>query len=149
MALEYDGHRIGAMQYNGVTIGEAMIDGQVVYRSGPDIFEWIRTPVTFSGYDYSNVTFYTEPDDGGAVYEIEVMFTFDNSATATRVMYTVFYDWGTTLQPVFSQYQVSGVPQKGEVTLRPGAVLEHRASINGPGSVTLSGWVTLRHLRDL
>ena len=33
MALEYDGHRIGAMQYNGVTIGEAMMDGQIVYRS--------------------------------------------------------------------------------------------------------------------
>ena len=35
MALEYDGQRIGAMQYNGVTIGEAMMDGQIVYRSSP------------------------------------------------------------------------------------------------------------------
>ena len=33
MTLEYNGQRIGAMQYNGVTIGEAMMDGQIVYRS--------------------------------------------------------------------------------------------------------------------
>ena len=37
MALEYDGQRVGAMQYNGHTIGEAMIDGQIVFRSIPPI----------------------------------------------------------------------------------------------------------------
>ena len=62
MALEYDGQRIGAMQYNGVTIGEAMIDGQVVYRSvirvtpaAPTFHDgepWITLP-TVEGVTYS------------------------------------------------------------------------------------------------
>ena len=35
MALQFGNTKIGEMQYNGVTIGEAMIDGQIVYRSLP------------------------------------------------------------------------------------------------------------------
>lgn len=33
MALNIDGSKIGAVQYNGLTIGEAMMDGKIVYRS--------------------------------------------------------------------------------------------------------------------
>lgn len=35
MALQFGPTKIGGMQYNGVTIGEAMMNGQVVYKSGP------------------------------------------------------------------------------------------------------------------
>lgn len=38
MALQFGGTPIGGMQYGGVTIGEAMIDGQVVYRSFVSIY---------------------------------------------------------------------------------------------------------------
>ena len=37
MPMQWGLTKIGAMQYNGVTIGEAMIDGVVVYRSVPPI----------------------------------------------------------------------------------------------------------------
>lgn len=33
MALQFGSTKIGAMQYNGVTIGEAMMDGQIVYSA--------------------------------------------------------------------------------------------------------------------
>ena len=33
MPMQWGPTKIGAMQYNGVTIGEAMMDGQIVYRS--------------------------------------------------------------------------------------------------------------------
>ena len=35
MPMQWGPTKIGAMQYNGVTIGEAMMNGQIVYRSSP------------------------------------------------------------------------------------------------------------------
>ena len=35
MSLQFGNNKIGGMQYNGVTIGEAMYNGQIVYRSVP------------------------------------------------------------------------------------------------------------------
>ena len=63
MALEYDGQRIGAMQYNGVTIGEAMIDGQIVYRSVIRV-----TPVAPTFHDGTFTV--TLPEMEGVTYTI-------------------------------------------------------------------------------
>lgn len=56
MALEYNGQRVGAMQYNGVTISEAMIDGQIVYRSSPYPMTGSWGP--YSGYGGTRDTHY-------------------------------------------------------------------------------------------
>ena len=64
MTLEYNGQRIGAMQYNGVTIGEAMMDGQIVYQSavkltgtsGMTSRYQLRDAVEALGLDYRTIT---------------------------------------------------------------------------------------------
>lgn len=35
MPIQFGSNKIGAMQYNGVTIGEAMYNGQIVWQSSP------------------------------------------------------------------------------------------------------------------
>ena len=35
MPIQFGSNKIGAMQYGGVTIGEAMIDGQIVWSASP------------------------------------------------------------------------------------------------------------------
>lgn len=111
MALEYDGQRIGAMQYNGVTIGEAMIDGQIVYRSvirvtpvAPTFHDgepWITLP-TVEGVTYSvsgtpgagnTVTVTAEAEDG---YEL------DGTSSWTHIFPSVYPVNGTWPSTAFS-----------------------------------------------
>lgn len=51
MSLQFNNNKIGAMQYNGVTIGEAMIDGKIVYQSAiyPAYITWVGTVLNIEG----------------------------------------------------------------------------------------------------
>lgn len=76
MALEYDGQRVGAMMFNGHTIGEAMIDGVVVYRS---IVTVTPLPPTF----HDGEPWVTLPTVEGVTYSVEGTPGYDASVTVT------------------------------------------------------------------
>ena len=91
MALEYDGHRIGAMQYNGVTIGEAMMDGQVVYQSW-DPYDW---STTFAGVSLHRTawtvgtshTATTDPRQAQIEFTVDwVNLAYGDSSSGIRVL---------------------------------------------------------------
>lgn len=63
MPLQFGPTKIGGMQYNGVTIGEAMMDGQIVYRS---IVIVTPLPPTFHGGE----PWITLPDVEGVTYTV-------------------------------------------------------------------------------
>lgn len=88
MALQFGPTKIGGMQYNGVTIGEAMYNGQIVYRSEPPL-----PVVTITGTSgtQSRDQFRQACIDFGTTYDtVEVLpFLLDTSQATT--MYGVFY----------------------------------------------------------
>ena len=89
MALEYDGHRIGAMQYNGVTIGEAMIDGQIVYQSGLPVVQIIST--TLSG---ARDQLRAALVDYGTTYQTVQVLPFRLDTSQSTVLRYMFYGCG-------------------------------------------------------
>ena len=103
MGAQFGNTRIGGMQYNGVTIGEAMIDGVVVYRSiitvtpeAPtflDAAPWIELP-TVEGVTYTvtgtpgaggTVTVTAAADDG---YELDGVTMWEHTFALPVVQIT-------------------------------------------------------------
>ena len=125
MALQFGNTKIGEMQYNGVTIGEAMIDGQVVYRSGPEpaTGTWGPEP----GY-WQVIASHTITQDG--------TYTITNTATGLRTgSALIFTPHGTTSGPY-------GDPSIAETTetLTAGDVVEFSADGGGFGSPMSGTW---------
>lgn len=76
MPLEYNGQRIGGMQYNGVTIGEAMMDGQIVYRSVIRVTPQAPTFLTAAPW-------HTLPTQEGVTYSVSGTPGYDQTVTVT------------------------------------------------------------------
>lgn len=106
MALEYGGQRVGAMMYNGVTIGEAMIDGQIVYRS---VVRVTPTPPTF----HDGEPWITLPTVEGVTYSVSGTPGYDASVTVTATAQPGYElvgtaSWTHTYGPPPSPYPLTG-----------------------------------------
>ena len=135
MALEYDGQRIGAMQYNGVTIGEAMIDGQIVYRS---VIRVTPTPPTF----HDGEPWITLPTVEGVTYSVSGTPGYNASVTVTATAQPGYELVGTASwsHTFSSAYPVSGSwPTR---TLSTAFRTESSHTITEPGIYTISHEVT-------
>ena len=138
MALEYDGQRIGAMQYNGVTIGEAMIDGHIVYRS---VIRVTPTAPTF----HDGEPWITLPTVEGVTYSVSGTPGYNASVTVTATAQPGYElagqtSWTHTYGPPPSIYPVSGSWGPATITNWVSEYAAH--TIQSAGQYTISHTVT-------
>ena len=147
MALQFGNTKIGEMQYNGVTIGEAMIDGQIVYRSSvsPAAVATLELgPETVQGYSFPARTVYTIPEGKGGIYLVEAVATqtpeLSNSYVSIMgdmwISHPAHPDGGYYARSNLGQLY-SGVPLSHVREFMPGDQVLLSASLNGSGSFVL------------
>ena len=126
MALEYNGQRVGAMQYNGVTIGEAMMDGHIVYRSSIYPLEgtWGPTnvPNTATTFDSHTIE---------EVGEYTITHTATSSGNPPVFVSSIRTPHGSVFAP-------NGSPSTATLTeqFQPGDLIEFRAASIGASTAT-------------
>lgn len=76
MPAQFGNIKIGAMQYGGVTIGEAMMDGQIVYRSAIRVAPQAPTFLAASPW-------VTLPTQEGVTYSVSGTPGYDQAVTVT------------------------------------------------------------------
>ena len=106
MGAQFGTTKIGAMQYNGVTIGEAMMDGQIVYRSVIRVTPAAPTFLTASPW-------YTLPTQAGVTYTVSGTPGYNQSVTITATPQAGYElagqtSWAHTYGPQPSPYPASG-----------------------------------------
>lgn len=142
MPAQFGNIKIGAMQYGGVTIGEAMIDGQVVYLSAITVTPQAPTFLTASPW-------VTLPTLAGVTYTIAGTPGYSQTVTVTATAQVGYKlagqtSWTHTYGPP-PPYVASGtVP----TTLPPRSTLTVIAShtISRPVTVTVTGTVVWESL---
>lgn len=131
MSLQFGPTKIGGMQYNGVTIGEAMMDGQIVYRSvPPSIYPVSGTGSATMDFSFTGtIGSHTIAEPG--LYAITHLVTGQGGAWGTSVIET----------PGGNAYGPSGNSSTStlEVTLNPGDVVVFIAQNTDWGVQSYSG----------
>ena len=130
MALEYDGQRIGAMQYNGVTIGEAMMDGQIVYRSSP--YPLTGTVGGGSYFSATTLASHTVAENGA--------FTVAWEVTCTEGLWSPQISRGSTILVTGYEVAMEGTtPVAWSGTLNAGDIINFRVTQRIINTVVVSG----------
>lgn len=115
MSLQFGSTPIGAMQYNGVTIGEAMIDGQVVYRSTVTV-----TPLPPTFLDAA--PWLELPTQEGVLYTVDGTAGPGNTVTVTATAESGYELDGQTTwvhtypRPPYSEYGTFGAHTLARLT---------------------------------
>lgn len=130
MTLQFGPTKIGGMQYNGVTISEAMYNGQIVYRSVITVTPQSPTFLTASPW-------YTLPTQAGVTYTVSGTPGYSQTVTITATpqagyalagqtswthTYPSFYPtsgtWGpTNLSSSYSIYATHTIVESGTFTI--------------------------------
>lgn len=134
MPAQFGSSKIGAMQYNGFTIGEAMRDGQIVFTS--------RVPVTAAAPTFlTTKPWITYPDISGVVYT-----TTGTPYAGATVTVTASAEEGYKLTPGTTTWTHTYAPAGPIQTHNPHvwAPMTNTATINiGSGSDATSGTISL------
>ena len=118
MPAQFGPTKIGAMQYGGVTIGEAMMNGQVVYRSKlPSIYP-VSGTWSASVADLQTVASHTIVEAG--------TYTIRHESRAFIARSGIRGPWGTTEDAGAPDVSVAEVT----VTLTVGALVEFLSGVS-------------------
>lgn len=137
MSPQFGNTKIGAMQYNSVTIGEAMMDGVVVYRSAIRVTP--AAPIFHDGDPWV-----TLPTVEGVIYSVAGTPGYNVSVTITATAQTGYElvgttSWTHTYGPP-PLYVASGtVPSTLLPRSTPTVIASH--TISRPVTVTVTGTV--------
>ena len=132
MSLQFGSTPIGAMQYNGVTIGEAIMDGVIVYRSSP----YPLTGTWESALTTSTTTYAEHTIEADGSYTL----THTVTGGGQYVGAAINGPWGTTNSP-------PGPPSTATVTqtLAAGDLIKFQAGALIPSGTASGSWSIVKN----